>query len=321
VTREQPHAYDLYGLTVRSTIPLIGARSAAPESSVDVAVSRGETVPSTLQTPSGEVLLDFATGQRWYSLAREAADRYLFRIYGVCDLEVSDNLHEVTLRPAADMTQGMEPIMIRGSLAALQLYLRGHLVLHASAVQLVDYAVAFIGHSGMGKSTLATLMCADGNGTVITDDVLRVDEDSEGRPTTRLGSTEVRLRAGANGLSDRFATADLGRSMSADQRLLLRPQRPARDRLPLRMLVIPHPTRESDTVELVRLPAKDAFISVLSFPRLMGWRDPQILGQIFTQVGWLVSMVPVVVAKVPWGPPFAKDLTAKLNEALRSVVH
>ena len=60
-------------------------------------------------------------------------------------------------------------------------------------------------------------------------------------------------------------------------------------------------------------------MAVLSFPRLMGWRDPQILGQIFTQVGWLVGSVPVVMAKVPWGPPFAKDLTAKLIDAIHSV--
>ena len=102
------------------------------------------------------------------------------------------------------MTPGMEPIMIRGSLAALQLYLRGHLVLHASAVQLVDHAVAFIGHSGMGKSTLATLMCADGSGTVITDDVLRVDKNSDRSPGSKTGQPEVRLRSGAEGLGDRF---------------------------------------------------------------------------------------------------------------------
>lgn len=321
MTGDQLATYDLYGLRVRSTIPLVGAPLAAPRSSVDVVVSRGEVVPATLESPRGEVLLDFATHQRWYTLVRDAANSYLFRIYGICDLEVSENLREVILRPAADMTPGMEPIMIRGSLAAVQLYLRGHLVLHASAVQLADHAVAFIGHSGMGKSTLATLMCADGSGTVITDDVLRVDKNSAGVPAARLGSPEVRLRSGANGLTDWFASADLSYRISADQRLLLRPHRPARDHLPLRLLVIPQPTRDSDAIELVRLPTKEALMAVLSFPRLMGWRDPQILGQIFTQVGWLVGSVPVVMAKVPWGPPFAKNLTAKLTDAIHSVTH
>ena len=50
------------------------------------------------------------------------------------------------------------------------------------------------------------------------------------------------------------------------------------------------------------------FMAVLSFPRLMGWRDPDILGRIFTQVGWLVGGVPVVDGEsalgtaVPEGP-------------------
>jgi hypothetical protein len=312
--------YDLCGLTIQSTIPLVGTRPVATGSPADVVIWRGESVLPTLATPVGEVLLDFATDHRWYTLVRNANSRYLFRIYGVCDLEVSDDLRKVTLRPSADMTPGMEPVMIRGTLAALQLYLRGHLVLHASAVQLADHAVAFIGHSGMGKTTLATLMCGDGGGAVITDDVLRVDKDSEGCPAARLGSSELRLRSGANGLTDRFSSPELSHQISADQRLLLRPHRPARDHLPLRLLAIPQPTRDSDVIELVRLPGKEALMAVLSFPRLMGWQHPLILGRIFAQVGWLVGSVPVVVAKVPWGPPFRKDLRPRLTDAIQSIM-
>jgi hypothetical protein len=320
VLTEQSHIYDLYGLTVRSAIPLIEARPALSGLSADVVVSMGEVIPATLETPPGDVLLDFETDERWYTLVRDAAAGYLFRIYGVCDIELSDDLHEVLLRPASDMTPGMEPIMIRGSLAALQLYLRGHLVLHASAVQLADQAIAFVGHSGMGKSTLATLMCANGSATVVTDDVLRVDMESDGPPLARQGIPELRLRSQADGLTNRLATAASGFRISADQRLLVRLPGLAADRVPLSLLVIPSPTREDDSVELVRLPAKDAFMTVLSFPRLMGWRDPEVLHRIFTQVGRLVGQVPVVIAKVPWGPPFAEDLSARLANEIHSVL-
>ena len=138
--------------------------------------------------------------------------------------------------------------------------------------------------------------------------------------SARLGIPEVRLRSEADGLTDRFATPDFGLRISADQRWLVRPPGSSPDHLPLRMLVIPHPTRDGDVVELVRLPAKDALMAVLSFARLMGWRDPEVLNRIFTQVGWLVSQVPVVMANVPWGPPFAPDLTARLTCAIHSIL-
>ena len=47
----------------------------------------------------------------------------------------------------------------------------GHLVLHASAVALGGQAVAFVGHSGDGKSTLAATLRHEG-GHFITDDIL-----------------------------------------------------------------------------------------------------------------------------------------------------
>ena len=320
LTAEWADVEDLYGLRIRSAIALVHERHAHPGSLPDIVVSRGGIVPATLETPPGDILLDFATDQRWYTLVRSETGRYLFRIYGVCDFDVSEDMREVTLRAASDMTPGMEPIMIRGSLAALQLYLRGHLVLHASAVQLVDHAVAFVGHSGMGKSTLATLMCADGAAAVITDDVLRIDMNGDGRPVTRLGTGEVRLRSGAEGLGDQFDEADTGLRISADRRRLVRPPGSATDHVPLGLIVIPHPSRDSEIVEIVRLRPKDALMAVLSFPRLMGWRDPDVLARIFTQVGWLVGGVPVVAARVPWGPPFPKDLTARLIGAIQSVL-
>ena len=85
--------------------------------------------------------------------------------------------------------------MIRGTLAAMQLYLRGHLVLHASAVQLVDHAVARVGRSsGNGKVDAGHIdMCADSAAAVITDDVLadRHEWLTVPGPVAPLGTGEV----------------------------------------------------------------------------------------------------------------------------------
>ena len=53
--------------------------------------------------------------------------------------------------------------------------LRGTHVLHASAVALAGRAVAFMGRSGVGKTTLAGRIVAHG-ARLMTDDVLAVDD-------------------------------------------------------------------------------------------------------------------------------------------------
>ena len=68
-------------------------------------------------------------------------------------------------------------MLVGGTLLAFVLTMRGEAVLHASAVQVGDAALAFVGASGMGKSTMATLLCADG-ARLVTDDVLRLDTTS-----------------------------------------------------------------------------------------------------------------------------------------------
>src|SRR6478735_9225350 len=94
----------------------------------------------------------------------------------------------------------------------------------------------------MGKSTMATPMCAEG-AALVTDDVLRLDRTDDGF-AARLGATEVRLRKGADTLVDRFAGRAPGRRVSADARHVLQLGAGARDRRPLRAVVVPQPDRE-----------------------------------------------------------------------------
>jgi hypothetical protein len=306
-------SYFLYGLTVWSEVPLTGQPSAPAGAAPDFIVVRGSPLAATAASPPGRVLLDFEGGERWYTLVQDDAG-YRFRVYGVCDFQISADLGSVTVQPFEHMTDGMEGVIIPGALCAVQLGLRGRLVLHASAVDLDGSALAFAGHSGMGKSTLATLMCAQG-AAVITDDVLCVEEQSDGTPTARLGVAELRLRSGLEGLVDGFPE-DVGVRTSADRRTVVRPTRPAADRLPIIAVVVPSPTRTGDAVEVTRLSSKEAMLLLLGLPRLMGWCDPDVLSRTFTQIGALVERVPVLIAQVPWGPPFPPDLASQLRRAV-----
>lgn len=62
----------------------------------------------------------------------------------------------------------------------LALSARGHVVLHAAAVRVGERAVGFLGHTGVGKSTLAARTAQMAKGMVLSDDCLRIDVSEEG---------------------------------------------------------------------------------------------------------------------------------------------
>lgn len=304
----------LCGLVLESDVPLYQDRAAPADRPSDVRVLRGAPVPGSLPRPPGSVLvsLEGEAGPA-YSIVRSENGHHLMRFHGACDIEISADLREVAVHGAVGSPAGIDSVLTAGAMLALQLYLRGILVLHASAVELGGEAVAFVGRSGMGKSTMAALMCSAG-AKLITDDVLRVD-DVQTTPRARLGATELRLRKGADSLVATFGAVP-GRRTSADERQVLRLTDDAADRLPLRAIVIPQPSPGLDHLEVERLPAKHALFAVLSFPRLVGWRDPDVIQEQFTATAALIGHVPVLLARVPWGPPFAPRLPADLSEAI-----
>jgi hypothetical protein len=305
----------LYGLTFETDFPLHQDRTAtdADANSPVVTVILDGRCPRADNLPVGEVLLDFAEGgDHWYSLVRRPDRSLVFRVYALCDFEISADLGTVSLRMVEGVDEGMASVMVVGTLAALQLYLRGELVLHASAVARDGRAVAFTGHSGMGKSTLAALLAAAG-AAVISDDVLPVHP---GAPTTvRAGSTELRLRPGTKLVDGVLRGVAAGERTSADRREVVRFHGDGEDALPLDAILVPWPNRV-DRLEMERLSPQQAMLTLMSFPRLMGWRDPEVLRAVFAHVADVVRTVPVFRAHVPWGPPFRDDVADAVWQAV-----
>jgi hypothetical protein len=81
---------------------------------------------------------------------------------------------EIVVTPVPGAELSLVRLYLVGKVMATLLYQRGFLVLHASAVEIEGKAVAFMGTSGFGKSSLAASLYACGN-TVIADDVVAVD--------------------------------------------------------------------------------------------------------------------------------------------------
>jgi hypothetical protein len=99
---------------------------------------------------------------------------------------------EMIVDPAPGV--GPEPIrlLILGAAMGVLLYQRGLTVLHSSAVAINGGAVAFLGVKGAGKSAIAAALYARGH-RFITDDLLAVQYDLQGKPLVLTGYPQIKL--------------------------------------------------------------------------------------------------------------------------------
>jgi hypothetical protein len=80
---------------------------------------------------------------------------------------------EIVVEPISNIAEDFLRTLILGPALCLLLEQRGLLVLHASCININNQAVAFMGGSGWGKSTLATAFHRQGY-DVLTDDVMPI---------------------------------------------------------------------------------------------------------------------------------------------------
>jgi hypothetical protein len=306
----QPVVYNQCGVRLRSEIELALPRADGAEWDVDVV--SGPEIHDSAQPPSGDVIASYENGEgeNWYTATRtESEYRMRFRECG--EFEISGDLTRVVVREDPSGSSELLPILLAGTVSALLLNLRGHLVLHASAVEIDGAALAFVGQSGRGKSTMAALMCVDG-AELVTDDVLSVDP---GPPVTCIGGApELRLREKAASIARADPAAVI--RTTADERHAFAPRAATVERRPLKAIVIPSPSRDAAQVETELIEPGKALFALLAFPRVHGWRDKQVLAREFAMLSQLVNEVPVVEATIPWGPPFDPDVARSLRKAL-----
>jgi hypothetical protein len=254
------------------------------------------------------VIASFAPGgDPWYT-ATVADPGFRFRSHGCGEFLITADLACVEVRPDPTGQPELLPILLAGTICSFLLTMRGTTVLHASAVAIGDETLAFIGHSGRGKTTMAALLCTAG-AELVTDDVLAVQP---GPPMRCVGgATELRLRPAAMAIAE-SGTAGSTR-MTVDDRLALAPRRAPDGPRRLSAIVVPGPSREASAVEVRRLSASDSLLALLSFPRVMGWSRPDVLMRDFATLSQVANEVPVYDVTVPWGPPFDPAVVAELH--------
>ena len=170
--------YQLFGLTIRSEIPLPELIPAEGGALPHVTILRGELPKMDedwgVQADSEGILLNIPTVAR-------------YRISGGSEIMVD-------AKP--DVPERNVRLFLLGSAFGALLHQRGLLPLHANAIEVDGRAVAFMGESGAGKSTLAAWF-HDRGFRVIADDVCVVGFDDKAQPYATPGLPRLRLWAEA----------------------------------------------------------------------------------------------------------------------------
>lgn len=169
-------SYYAYGLGIRSVLPLpeLVAAKAAPDVVVRLA-SVGR-----LPSEAASMGRGFRATTEEVCLFYEEAGVFLVR-----------GGKEIIVDPIPGIEERVLRLFILGPALAVLLHQRGLLVLHASAVAVQEHAVAFLGGSGWGKSTLAVALYAREHG-VVADDVVAVEVDA-GSPKVLPGFPQLKL--------------------------------------------------------------------------------------------------------------------------------
>lgn len=168
--------YKLFGLHVQSDVQLTELVEADDEEEADVTIRL-----SDFQPLEGERHDGFAVTADGAVLNVPKAGRYLIR-----------DGREILVAPDPDGSERHLRLFLLGSAFGALLHQRGLLPLHANSIEIAGRAVAFLGHSGAGKSTMAAWFHDQGF-QVLADDVCVVTFEGEEGPIAQPGIPRLRM--------------------------------------------------------------------------------------------------------------------------------
>jgi hypothetical protein len=302
--------YDLYGLTLQSSIPL-PARLARRRQTPDHWITWGNRRSVTADPPPGDIITRWCLTETFGATLAQSVDHYIYRIHGQCDFEITHSLRHVVVHFAPDRDEALVPLFIVSSLIAVLLALQGETTLHASAIAVEGRALAIAGDSGAGKSTLAALLCQRPGVKLVTDDVLRLLPMGE-QVFCAPGAPDIRLRQSAAQLAEDCPEART--EVTADSRIALRPRNIAVTRVPLHAIVLPCPQHGPRPLRIARLTGSRAMVALARCPRVWPWTHQNNLRQQFNWFAEVARSIPVYEADLPWGPPFDPAIAEALTE-------
>jgi hypothetical protein len=294
----------LHGLRVGSAVTIEGVEIEDPRSDIDLEISVVDHLPSP-SPDVGEILAyDFANGQTVRSSATDNGS-ILVSFSDISRFRISPDRSQIELDVRDPDNTALAGVLLQGWVMSMTLMLRGCVVLHASAVEVDGSAIAVLANSGMGKSTVAAMLMRDG-AELLTDDVLRVENNVEGLWVAHPGITALRLRPAATELAHSIPGADV--RSAPDDRVAVLVKRTSGNPVALAAVIIPFPSRSTTRLEIKWLDPSLAAVELNQYPRVYDWKITDPIKRQFEATGDMATDVPVGLMSVPWGPPWPSDL-------------
>lgn len=175
------HYYKAHGLTIKSEIKFPELMESRQKS--NALIKYGKVDYSTKKVLSEGV---FRVASH-YILTEDS----LFLNWNDIDVCQISEGKEIIVNPETGIEETFLRALILGPAMGILLHQRGRLVLHASAVNINDGAVAFMGHNGAGKSTTTASFMNSGY-SLVADDILSI-EFREGIPLVFPGFPRIKL--------------------------------------------------------------------------------------------------------------------------------
>lgn len=168
-------AYDLYGVRLKSVLPLPGPEIASP-GKVAIVLFKG-SIPlfSRVRRMAG---IGSENGD-WFQQARLPDGSIYLRWFELFEFLVSEDGRRIACRDLNGATQESFQTYLLGQVLSYALVKQGIEPLHATTVVINGGAVAFLGDCGYGKSSLGATFIQAGH-PLLTDDLLVLKERSDG---------------------------------------------------------------------------------------------------------------------------------------------
>lgn len=311
ITSTATDTWRVYGLDVSAPWPLSPERSPAPQP--DLTILLGEERPAPADGLPGRLLGEARVDGHLREAAYACGGTVSLLFPGLLVATFHTERRECELFPDPGADPELVRRLVASAVLATWMILTDIPVLHASAVQVGDEALVFVGRSGSGKSTIAAALVGAG-ATAISDDVCRLSQHS-GRWLCHPDAGQLRLRDGSHALAQMFDGDEV--TATSDRLMLFLPT--AEAPVPVAGIVIPRITPGAPGFAPLRLRGTRAVVSLMEHPRMASLMGDELSPSLFRFASSLVAAVPtweLVLPRTTVTPSLGADLLGEVAQMM-----